>query len=120
MWLNVGTAGVLVTADVALGDGLGIVGVLLAGMLVAVVVACGVTVGAAVGVVVVQAALIVAAAIKTNNVIDFLVILLLKICQCISCSFIMARRYFLTNTWFVGCQLSQGAGLFYIHFSFMV
>jgi hypothetical protein len=79
MWLNVGTAGVLVTADVALGDGLGIVGVLLAGTLVAVAVACGVTDGAAVGMEVVQAALIVTAAIKTTNVIDFLVILLLSL-----------------------------------------
>ena len=77
MWLNVGRAGVLVAADAALGDGLGIVGVLLAGTLVAVAVACGVTDGAAVGMEVVQAALIVATTIKTTNVIDLWVMPLL-------------------------------------------
>jgi hypothetical protein len=58
---------VLVAAGVALGDGLGAVGVSLAGMLVAVAVAPGVTEGAVVGVAVVQAALIDAATIKTTK-----------------------------------------------------
>jgi hypothetical protein len=70
---------VLVAAGVALGDGRGIVGVSLAGMLVAVAAVSGVTDGAVVGVEVVQAALIDAMTIKTTNVIDFLVILLLSL-----------------------------------------
>ncbi len=78
MWLNVGPAGVLVVAGVALGGGLGIVGVSLGGRRVAVAVTSGVTdgagVGAGVGVEGVQAALIVAAAIKITSVIDFLIV----------------------------------------------
>jgi hypothetical protein len=54
------------------------VGVSLAEMLVTVAAVSGVTDGAAVGVEVVQAALIDAATIKTTNVIDFLVMPLLS------------------------------------------
>jgi len=67
----------LVAAGVALGDGLGVVGVSLGEMLVAMDVASGVTDGVAVGVDVVQAPLIVIATSKTTSVIDLLVILLL-------------------------------------------
>ena len=71
----------LVAAGEALGSGLGIVGVSLAGMLVAVAVTSGVTdgaaVGAGVGVEGVQAALIATAAIKITSVTDFLIMRLL-------------------------------------------
>ena len=67
----------LVAAGVALGDGLGVVGVSLGEMLVAMDVASGVTDGVAVGVEVVQAPLIVIATSKTTSAIDLLVTLLL-------------------------------------------
>ena len=66
----------LVAAGVALGDGLGVVGVSLGEMLVAMDVASGVTDGVAVGVEVVQAPLIVIATSKTTSAIDLLVTLL--------------------------------------------